>query len=331
MPVGPVITYHSPRQSPPPESLVAFVSQQGYRLTTVTSAEEVLALVNRTHPALIVLDGAGGLDGALGLCRALKGDPFTAIVPVLIWDDAASLPVTGRVFEAGADECFSQTMTEEEKTLRIRMMILRADRDVSVHPTTRLPGTVQIERDIASRLASGELFGVCYADIDHFKEFNDRYSYNHGDRVILLLSRILRDVVKTHAPTGFIGHIGGDDFIFNVPIDRYDVCCREIIGIFDTLAPFQYSPEDHKAGFFWGRDRQGQLHRIPLMSLSIGVVTNVHRSFTHTAQISELATEMKAYAKSKEGSLYVVDRRRSDRGLSFEPAGHPAQPEEQES
>lgn len=324
MPAGPVIAYHSPRQSPPPQSLVDFASQQGYRLQAVTHSEEVLALVNRTHPALVVLNGAGDLDGVLGLCRALKRDLFTAIIPVLIWDEEASLPTTARVFEAGADECFSDTMTEEEKGLRIRMMIRRAERDVSVHPTTRLPGTVQIERDIASRLSSGELFAVCYADIDHFKEFNDRYSYNHGDRVILLLSRILRDVVKTHAPSGFIGHIGGDDFIFNVPVDRYDICCREIINIFDALVPFQYNPEDRKAGFFWGRDRRGQLHRIPLMSLSIGIVTNVHRSFTHTAQISELATEMKAYAKSREGSLYVVDRRRSDRGLAFESAAEPA-------
>jgi hypothetical protein len=45
------------------------------------------------------------------------------------------------------------------------------------------------------------------------------------------------------------------------------------------------------------------------MTLSIGVVTNAQRDFTHTAQISELATEMKAYAKTLPGSLYVVDRR----------------------
>ena len=45
------------------------------------------------------------------------------------------------------------------------------------------------------------------------------------------------------------------------------------------------------------------------MTLSIGVVTNQQREFNHTAQISELATEMKAYAKTFPGSIYVVDRR----------------------
>ena len=49
-------------------------------------------------------------------------------------------------------------------------MVRRAQRDVAVHPTTHLPGTVQIERDIGERLARNEDFAVCYADLDNFKE-----------------------------------------------------------------------------------------------------------------------------------------------------------------
>jgi hypothetical protein len=45
------------------------------------------------------------------------------------------------------------------------------------------------------------------------------------------------------------------------------------------------------------------------MTLSIGVVTNERRRFTHPAQVSELATEMKSYAKTLPGSVFVVDRR----------------------
>ena len=75
-------------------------------------------------------------------------------------------------------------------------MLVRTERDVSVHPSTRLPGTTEIEREIRRRLESDQEFAVCYADLDHFKEFNDRYSYYDGDRVIYLLSRILHDVVK---------------------------------------------------------------------------------------------------------------------------------------
>ena len=71
--------------------------------------------------------------------------------------------------------------------------------------------------------------------------------------------------------------------------------------MFDTLIPLQYNEQDRRAGYFFGKDRRGQLHRVPLMTLSIGIVTNRHRRFAHPAQVSELATEMKSYAKTLPG------------------------------
>jgi len=79
--------------------------------------------------------------------------------------------------------------------------------------------------------------------------------------------------------------------------------------VFDTLIPYQYNEQDGRAGYYFGKDRRGQLHRVPLMTLSIGIVTNQHRRFAHPAQVSELATEMKSYAKTQRGSVFVVHRR----------------------
>ena len=160
------------------------------------------------------------------------------------------------------------------------------------------------------------MFAMCYADLDHFKEFNDRYSYYDGDRVIRILAKILHDVVKgLCGEEGFVGHIGGDDFIFVIPSQSVGEVCEEIVNIFDLLIPLQYSEQDRRAGYFFGKDRRGQLHRVPLMTVSIGVVTNERRHFTHAAQVSELATEMKSYAKTLEGSVY------SDRSPYRQPAG----------
>jgi GGDEF domain-containing protein len=171
---------------------------------------------------------------------------------------------------------------------------------------------VEIELEVQRRLTAGSAFAMCYADLDHFKEFNDRYSYHDGDRVIRILAKILHDVVKgICGENGFVGHIGGDDFIFVIPADDVQVVCEEILSVFDTLVPFQYAEPDRRAGYFFGKDRRGQLHRVPLMTVSIGVVTNERRVFTHAAQVSELATEMKSYAKTLPGSVYSVDRRSS--------------------
>ena len=278
--------------------------------------EDVVALVNRTFPAGILMDATADPE-TVELCAFLKSDAFSAIVPVVLLTPLEREDLVLAGLEAGADEVLTEGMELREQMLRLRMMLHRADRDVSVHPTTRLPGTAQIERDIGERMRREQSFAVCYADLDHFKEFNDRYGYNEGDRVIRMLARILRDVVKGHDPDGFIGHIGGDDFICNVALERMRICCEEILECFDELIPYQYTEEDRGAGYFLGRDRRGNILWVPVMTLSIGVVTNEHRKFTHTARVSELATEMKTFAKKLPGSVYAVDRRSDEQDATF--------------
>jgi len=278
-------------------------------LLTADTPQFVNSLMNRSFPACVVLDASVDHEAVIDLCRELKSDSFTAIVPIVICAPPNRPDLAAESLFAGADEVVSDQVSEREQALRLESVARRAARDVSVHPTTRLPGTVQIERDLQERLNSGREFGVCYADLDSFKEFNDRYGYTHGDSVILLLSKILRDLVRALAPGGFVGHIGGDDFIFNLWVEDLEHTCDEIIELFDELVPYQYTEEDRKAGYFLGKDRRGSIHRVPLMTLSIGIVTSVDQDFEHTAQVSELATEMKSYAKTLPGSVYAVDRR----------------------
>ena len=271
---------------------------------------DAVSVALRSPPLLIVVDAdAAGAEG-LALCQALKGDPYTAIVPVAFISGQHTGDRVRDWFAAGADEVITPLFEPAEQRSRLDVLLVRTERNVAVHPSTRLPGTTEIEREFRRRMDTGEEFAVCYADLDHFKEYNDRYSYYDGDRVIFILSRILRDVVKGMCPVdGFVGHIGGDDFILALPMNRVSDVCAEIIGVFDNLIPLQYNAQDRRAGYFFGKDRRGQLHRVPLMTLSIGIVTNQHRVFTHPGQISELATEMKSYAKTLPGSVFVVDRR----------------------
>jgi diguanylate cyclase (GGDEF)-like protein len=320
------IIYYGPGRPYPSAPVSGFARERGLSLELAESADEVAAMLNRSFPACLVLDASAESARVLDLCRMMKADAFTAIVPVVVQVAGEGKDSSADALEAGADEVMGDLVSDREKRLRLELLLRRAERDVSVHPTTRLPGTVQIERDLMERMARDEIFAVCYADLDHFKEFNDRYGYNSGDRVILLLSRMLRDLVRGLAPGGFVGHIGGDDFIFNVPMQHLEHTCDEIVQLFDELIPYQYTEEDRKAGYFLGKDRRGSIHRIPLMTLSIGVVTNQFLGFSHTAQISELAAEMKSYAKSLPGSVYVVDRRHAPPPSDPRSANEPARP-----
>lgn len=308
----PTVLYFSPAESEPARGLIAnWINGKSYPLIHLRTVAAVEAAARRRLPALIVVDADTAGPETPALCRTLKNDPYTAIVPVAVLSARHAAGPVREWFEAGADEVITPLFEPPEQRSRLDVLLQRTERNVAVHPSTRLPGTTEIERELRRRLEAKETFAVCYADIDHFKEFNDRYSYYDGDRVIYILSQILRDVVKGLCPkTGFVGHIGGDDFIFVIRVDDVQEVCGEVISVFDTLMPLQYNSQDRRAGYFFGKDRRGHLHRVPLMTLSIGIVTNEHRRFQHPAQISELTTEMKSYAKTLPGSVFVVDRRR---------------------
>lgn len=303
------ILLYGPERAVLSDLVRGFARDHDLGIMPVQRSEELRAVLNRTYPACVIFEDVTDCGEIVELARLIKEDPFTGIVPVIVLLDPNGDDRTSDLLEAGVDEVVRPGLPMREKKLRLEQVLRRADRDVSVHPTTRLPGTTHIARDMQARLELGQDFAVCYADLDHFKEFNDRYGYANGDRVIRLLSRMLRDCVRGLAPGGFVGHIGGDDFIFNLRVEHLEATCDEIVRVFDELIPYQYTEDDRRAGYFLGKDRRGNIHRIPIMALSIGVVTNQFQQFEHTGQISELAAEMKAYAKSLPGSKYVVDRR----------------------
>lgn len=299
----------SPDGQAVPDSIRAWLEKHRLPTARVATADELMAAALRSRPRLAIIDARTHPVAGLKGCQRLKADSFTGIVPavVLVRDDPTSFAAAFDVF---ADEVIREGTDTAEVSLRAEALLRRSDRDTYVHPSTRLPGGIEIETEIARRLEADQLFAACYADLDHFKEYNDRYSYYDGDRCIRILSKILHDVVKgTVAEHGFVGHIGGDDFLFVIPVEAVQDVCSEIVSVFDAIVPFQYSEQDRRAGYYFGKDRRGQLHKVPLMTVSIGVVTNERRHFTHPSQVSELATEMKSYAKSLPGSVFTIDRR----------------------
>ncbi len=278
-------------------------------VVTTDDPDVLLGAALRARPRAIVVDARTAAARGATVVRRLKVDSYTGIVPTVVLTSGSDAAFA-EAFDAGADEILRADIPDAEARVRLALLLRRSDRDTRVHPSTRLPGAVEIEAELLRLIGLGRHFAMCYADLDHFKEFNDRYSYYDGDRVIRILSTILHDVVKgLCGEQGFVGHIGGDDFIFIVPVAAINATCGEVVDVFDALVPYQYSEQDRRAGYYFGKDRRGQLHKVPLMTVSIGVVTNERRALFTAAQVSELATEMKSYAKTLPGSVFTVDRR----------------------
>jgi hypothetical protein len=118
----------------------------------------------------------------------------------------------------------------------------------------------------------------------------------------------------------FIGHIGGDDFVFLTTPQRYNEICQNFILMFDKIIPFHYSAKDRQQGFIIAKDRARKMQNVSLMSVSVAVVNRTDSSeFKNLIEINERVVEIKGYLKSIPGSKFMVDRRNRKPGDSFGP------------
>ena len=179
-------------------------------------------------------------------------------------------------------------------------------------PLTRLPGGIAIENVLKKRIESNQPLAFCVMDLDNFKAFNDRYGYAKGSEVIKETAKIIEAVVKAKGTSDdFIGHVGGDDYVVITIPDKMREIAGEIISRFDRRIPEFYDSVERQQGYILGKTRQGIDMRFPTMSISIAIVTNDNRKLTNTLQVSEIAAELKDYAKTIPKSSLVVDKRRN--------------------
>lgn len=290
------------------------LSEENYEILEASDGEAALKTIHEIQPDLILLDyKIPKIDGR-EVCRRIKKDLLLRHLPIIMVTGKGDINDKVGGIDAGADDYVVKPFEPKELMARIRMILRHTERDLEANPLTRLPGNVSILKELSRRLEAKAHFAVCYLDLDKFKSYNDKYGFEHGDEVIRETARLLIRTTKEFGnPDDFIGHIGGDDFVIVTTLDKTDLLCQKIIVNFEELVPSFYNERDKKNGFILAKDRKGKEQKIPLISISIGVVTNEHRIITHVAQIGEIGAELKSYAKSLERSNYVKDHRKSPR------------------
>ena len=266
-----------------------------------------------TPPDIILVDinlpGVGGLS----VVQLIKGENVYRPVSVVLClsdEDVRNQALEWSKVEVD-DLLFFPTANPERLRARLEVALSRASRNVDTNPLTHLPGNTSIIRFIQRLIEDGVNFGLAYADLDNFKSFNDKYGFARGDEILMLTGRLIASMVKEmNCIPSFTGHVGGDDFVFVLPDDQIEECCRRTLRTFDAVMPGFYDEEDRAAGKIISTDRQDRVCSFPLMSVSVAVVFNINGSLQHYGEASERASALKKFAKSKPGSVYVLDRRK---------------------
>ena len=302
------------------EDIVRFVEVnlrlEGFDVVTAFDGEQALHAAYDQNPDLILLDVMMPKVDGFEVCQRLRSDGRTRNISVIMLT-AKSLSADKVVgLTAGADDYMIKPFDPIELVARVKSALRRSREMRGLNPLTQLPGNIEVQEQVARRVADNAPFALLYIDLDNFKAFNDHYGFLRGDEVIKLLAKCVNEVFEQSSREGiFFGHIGGDDFVMLAPPEDAEPFAKELIGCWDRAIPSAYDSEDAERGYIEVADRRGEQHRYGLISVSIGIATNVQRPISSHWEASEIAAEMKQVAKREPGSYFAVDRRGAgDRG-----------------
>lgn len=285
--------------------------KKGYIIYTSHTVAEALGKVLDTPPALFILHEAQIKGNALGLLKSFKKNNLFSHIPIILLVS----PKWGKKvidwYNYPVEDYFTTAFTTNELINRVSLCVSRSNRSLDPNPLTRLPGNTSILREIQRVLDLGQEVAISHLDIDNFKAFNDKYGFARGDEAIRMTARILSNILQDYKNEEvFVGHIGGDDFVFIVPSHYADEANKKIIKSFDSIVQSLYEDEDRKKGYIISKDRLGKNQSFPIMTVSIAVVKNDKGKYLHYGEVSEVASQIKNHLKRLPKSNYMINQRK---------------------
>jgi GGDEF domain-containing protein len=147
------------------------------------------------------------------------------------------------------------------------------------------------------------------------------YGYARGDQVIVSLARLLQ--AQGESAGGFIGHIGGDDFMLLLPLAHWEQAIHQILRCFEKIAPTFYAEADRQRGGIKTDNRQGEALFVPFVSLSVAVKPVEPGTGYQPLDIASELSELKHQAKKIPGnSLFVERRAAADAQTTMQTSNH---------
>jgi diguanylate cyclase (GGDEF)-like protein len=171
------------------------------------------------------------------------------------------------------------------------------------NPLTLLPGNFPITQHLERMLVGNVPFVLAYADLNHFKPFNDRYGFWKGDDVILKTAACIRE--HTDVLHDFLGHVGGDDFVLVMQTADWQARLERMAHDANEALATMYPEADRAAGGIEAEDRFGVKRFFPLVTLSFGVMNMPAGSDMNLSELTSAVAEAKKQSKEPGKSIVI--------------------------
>lgn len=204
--------------------LSARLRHEQIRMTSLLKGAETVDAVKSETPAVILLDlDMPDMDG-FEVLRALKDDPATNNVPVIVLSGLNGSEDKVTAFDLGATDYVTKPFDLAELRARLRaalrldhLLKLLSER-ADVDGLTGLGNRAHFNKRWAEKVAECKRYNqplsLAIIDIDFFKRVNDTYGHPAGDEVIQGVAQLLQRECRVHdVPCRF----GGEEFVLIMP------------------------------------------------------------------------------------------------------------------
>jgi diguanylate cyclase (GGDEF)-like protein len=175
----------------------------------------------------------------LDACPKLQNRPFgrcaAVCVPVSI--TGRSIGVVHLAAPLAEDDATTEGTTIDElevvaTQLGARLAMLRVMSETQLQASTDgltgLPNRRSFENRVRLLRQSGMPFSVVMTDLDHFKELNDTFGHEAGDRALRVFAGVLRTTLRT---VDIVCRYGGEEFMIVLPgcdVTEAGIVCERI-------------------------------------------------------------------------------------------------------
>ncbi len=200
--------------------LIANALKGEFDVVSATTGMEALERAEHGDIDLIILDIVmPGLDG-FEICKRLKANPRTSAIPVIFVTSLEKSDDETRGFELGAVDYITKPIQPTIVRARVRTHIeLKHARDLleqlaSVDPLTGVANRrrfdLSLDEEWRRTGRRGRWLSIAIVDVDHFKQFNDRYGHLAGDTRLKSIATSL--ALSARRAGDLVARYGGEEF-----------------------------------------------------------------------------------------------------------------------
>jgi len=201
-----------------------------FQVITVAHGEEALGMLQaKPDISLVLTDYNMPVMDGLELTYEIRKTYSKDELCILALSGNEDEEISALFLKHGANDYIKKPFSKEEFSCRvnnsiealenIQMIMNYANRDYLTGLYNRRHFFKEINEYVEDVKESSEAFAIAMIDIDHFKNVNDTYGHDIGDKVIITLADILR---SSTSPKDVVARFGGEEFCIVLKnINRY--------------------------------------------------------------------------------------------------------------